>query len=109
MPRQPDDVRSPSVAKVFLGWRTKILRAADAFYARRRKGLYRFIQNRSPSSVAALKSEAAAEKSKDPTFARFLGLFDFRLLQQLSNGFLDRAKYAIRDFRLSLIDGGDFS
>jgi hypothetical protein len=30
----------------------------------------------------ALKSDAAAEKSKDPTFARFLGLFDFRLLQQ---------------------------
>ena len=25
---------------------------------------------------------AAAEKSKDLTFARFLGLFDFRLLQQ---------------------------
>jgi hypothetical protein len=24
------------VAKVFLGWRRKILRAADAFYARRR-------------------------------------------------------------------------
>src|ERR1700693_6196147 len=52
------------VAKVFLGWRTKILRAADAFYARRREGPYRFIQNRSRTSVVALKSEAAAEKSK---------------------------------------------
>ena len=55
----------PHVAKVFLGWRTKILRAADAFYARRREGPYRFIQNRSRTSVAALKSDAAAEKSKD--------------------------------------------
>jgi hypothetical protein len=53
------------VAKVFLGWRTKILRAADAFYARRREGPYRFIQNRSRTSVVALKSNAAAEKSKD--------------------------------------------
>jgi hypothetical protein len=53
------------VAKVFLGWRTKILRAADALYARRREGPYRFIQNRSRASVAALKSDAAAEKSKD--------------------------------------------
>src|ERR1700747_596706 len=53
------------VAKVFLEWRTKILRAADAFYARRREGPYRFIQNRSLASVVALKSDAAAEKSKD--------------------------------------------
>src|SRR5258705_9415544 len=53
------------VAKVFLGWRTKILRAADAFSARRREGPYRFIQNRSRTSVVALKSHAAVEKSKD--------------------------------------------
>jgi len=39
------------VAKVFLGWRTKILRAADAFYVRRREGPYRFIQNRSRTFV----------------------------------------------------------
>jgi hypothetical protein len=43
----------------------KIFRAADAFYARRREGAYRFIQNRSQASVVALKSDAAAEKSKD--------------------------------------------
>ena len=55
----------PHVAKVFLGWRTKILRAADAFCARRREGPYRFIQNRSRTSVVALKSDAATEKSKD--------------------------------------------
>jgi hypothetical protein len=53
------------VAKVFLGWRTKILRAADAFSARRREGPYHFIQNRSLTSIGALKSDAAAEKSKD--------------------------------------------
>jgi hypothetical protein len=52
------------VAKFFLGWRTKILRAADAFYARRREGPYRFTQNRPRSFVGALKSDAAAEKSK---------------------------------------------
>src|SRR6266850_984269 len=53
------------VAKVFSGWRTKILRAADAFYARRREGPYRFIQNRSRTSLVALKSDAAAERSTD--------------------------------------------
>src|SRR5664280_1069532 len=34
------------VEKVFLARLTKILRATDAFYARRREGPYRFIQNR---------------------------------------------------------------
>jgi hypothetical protein len=54
---RPDPaIKSGTVAKVFLGWRTKILRAADAFYARRREGPYRFIQNRSRTSVLALKS-----------------------------------------------------
>ena len=48
------------VAKVFLGCRTKILRAADALYARQREGPYRFIQNRSRTSAVALKSDAAA-------------------------------------------------
>jgi hypothetical protein len=67
------------VAKVILGWRTKILRAADAFYARRREGPYRFIQNRSRTSVVALKSDAAAEKSKDQLSRDFPGrsIFDF--------------------------------
>jgi hypothetical protein len=67
------------VAKVFLGWRTKILRAAEAFYARRREGPYRFIPNRSRVSVAALKSDAAAGKSKDQLSRDFPGrsIFDF--------------------------------
>ena len=60
----------------------KIFRAADAFCARRREGPYRFIQNRSRTSVVAPKSGAAAEKVQGSTFARFLGVFDFRLLQQ---------------------------
>jgi hypothetical protein len=67
------------VAKVFLGWRTKTLRAADAFSARRREGPYRLIQNRSRTSVVALKSDAAAEKSKDQLWRDFRGfsIFDF--------------------------------
>src|SRR5882762_9183738 len=68
-----------SVAKVFLGCRTKILRTADAFYVQRREGPYRFIQNRSRTSVAALKSNAAAERSKDQLRRDFSGcsIFDF--------------------------------
>src|SRR3981189_1342433 len=67
------------VAKGFFGRRTKIFRAADAFYTRRREGLYRFIQNRSRVSVVALKSDAAAEKPKDQLSRDFLGcsIFDF--------------------------------
>src|SRR5258705_13944882 len=67
------------VEKVFLGRRTKILRAAHAFYARRREGPYRFIQNRSRTSVVELKSDAAAEKSKDQFSRDFWGrsIFDF--------------------------------
>ena len=40
----------PIVAKVFLWWRTKLLRAADASYARRREGPYRFTKSRSRTS-----------------------------------------------------------
>jgi hypothetical protein len=39
-----------------------------------------------PKSIAdlwsALKGDTTAERSKDSVFARFLGLFDLRLLQQ---------------------------
>jgi hypothetical protein len=67
------------VAKVFLGWRTKILRAADALYARQREGPYRFLQNPSRTSAVALKSDAAAEKSIDQLSRDFPGhsIFDF--------------------------------
>jgi hypothetical protein len=67
------------VAKVFLGGRTKFFRAADAFYERRREGPYRFIQNQPGISAVALKSNAAAEKSKDQLSRDFPGrsIFDF--------------------------------
>jgi hypothetical protein len=67
------------VAKVFLGGRTKFLRAADAFYERRREGPYRFIQNRPGTSIVALKSDTAAEESKDQLSRDFSGrsIFDF--------------------------------
>src|SRR5258705_12273774 len=65
--------------KVFLGSRTKILRAAGAFWARRREGPYGFIQNRSRIFVVVLKRDAAAEKPKDQLSRDFLGcsIFDF--------------------------------
>jgi hypothetical protein len=78
--REPSSQKSADiVAKVFLGWRTKILRAADALYARQREGPYRFIQNRSRTSAVALKSDAAAEKSKDQLSRDFpdRSIFDF--------------------------------
>jgi len=67
------------VAKVFLGGRTKFFRAADAFYEWRREGPYRFIQNRPGISIVALKSNTAAEKSKDHLSRDFPGrsIFDF--------------------------------
>src|ERR1044072_7818939 len=67
------------VAKVFLGGRTKFLRAADAFYERRREGPYRFGQNRPGISIVALKSDTAAEKRKDQLSRDFSGcsIFDF--------------------------------
>src|ERR1700730_18207888 len=70
--------------KSLFGWRTKILRAADAFYARRREGPISF----HPKSITDLRSSVEKRRSsrevQRSTFARFLGLFDFRLLQQLS-------------------------
>jgi hypothetical protein len=68
-----------TVAKVFLVGRTKIPRGPDAFYAPRCEGPYRFIQNRSPTIGAALKSDAEAERSKDQLSREFSGcpIFDF--------------------------------
>ena len=60
------------VAKVFLGCRRKILRAAGAFCPRRREGPYRSIQNQSWTSVAPLKTEAGAEKSKVRLLQQYL-------------------------------------
>ena len=65
--------------KSFWGDERKFLETADAFYARRREGPYRFVQNRPRTFVAALKSDAAAEKSKDQLSRDFWGrsIFDF--------------------------------
>jgi hypothetical protein len=65
--------------KSFWAGERKFLEAADAFYAQRCEGPYRFIQNRSRILVATLKSDAAAEKSKDQLSRDFWGcpIFDF--------------------------------
>src|SRR5882757_2096325 len=70
---------TPCCKSLFGGGRTKYFRAADAFYERRREGPYRFIQNRPRISVVALKSNTAAEKSKDQLSRDFPGrsIFDF--------------------------------
>src|SRR6185436_7253299 len=69
----------PHVAKVSLGGQPKFFSAADAFCERRRERPHRFIQNRPGTSVAALKSDTAAEKSKDQLSRDFPGrsIFDF--------------------------------
>jgi len=69
----------PHVAKVFLGCRTKVLRATGAFCAGQCEGPYRLIQNPSWTSVVALKSDTAAEKPKDQLSRDFPGrsVFDF--------------------------------
>ena len=54
----PCPLSADTVAKVILGCRMKILRAADALT----RG---YIQNRSRTSVVALKNDPAAEKFKD--------------------------------------------
>jgi hypothetical protein len=91
------------VAKVFLGWRTKILRAADAFYARRREGPHRFIQNRSRTPVVALKSNAAAEELKDQLSRDFWGssIFDFcnNICQQRTRSSKSRENRNIKNER----------
>jgi hypothetical protein len=71
--------RGDIVAKVFLGGQTKFFRAADAFCERRRERPHRFIQNRPGTSVVALKSDTAAEKSRDQLSRDFPGrsIFDF--------------------------------
>jgi hypothetical protein len=71
--------RSDSVAKVFLGWRPKFFRTADAFRARRYKGPHRFTQKRPRSFVWALRSIAVAEPAKNQLLRDFRrrSIFDF--------------------------------
>ncbi len=67
------------VAKVFLGSRTKILRAADTLCERRHEGPYRFLQNRSRTFLVALKNDATARKAKNQLWRDFprRSIFDF--------------------------------
>jgi hypothetical protein len=79
VPRQADDVRSQGdiVAKVFSGWRKKVLRAADAFYARRRAGN----PFHAKTIMVASKNYAGAKKSKEQLLRIFAAL-NFELFQQ---------------------------
>src|SRR6185312_1855153 len=69
----------PHVAKVYLGWRPKFFRAADAFRTRRYEGPHRFTQKRPRSSVWALRSIAAMEPAKNELLRDFQrrSIFDF--------------------------------
>jgi hypothetical protein len=68
--------------KYFWGVERKFLEPLMRFTRGDVRGPYRFIQNRSPTSVVASKGYASAEKSKDQFSRRLLGLLDFRLSQQ---------------------------
>ena len=59
------------VAKVFLGWRTKNLRAADAPNARRCEGPFGLIQKRSRTFAVPLKDDAAEEMFKNRLWREF--------------------------------------
>src|SRR5258705_13042961 len=75
------DVRSwgDSVEKVFLGWRPKFFRAADAFRTWRYEGPHRFPQKRPRSLVWALRSIAVVELAKNQLLRDFRhrSVFDF--------------------------------
>jgi hypothetical protein len=68
--------------KSFWGGERKFLEPLMRFTRGEVREPYRFIQNRSRTSVTALEGDAAGEKSKRSALARFFRLFDFRLLQQ---------------------------
>src|SRR5258708_38979648 len=79
--RPTDDVRSrdDTVAKVFSGQQTKIIKTADAFRRRRREGPHRFAQKRPGTFVSGLASIAAVETSKHRLLRDFQrrSIFDF--------------------------------
>src|SRR5258707_2050810 len=79
--RPTDDVRSrdDTVAKVFSGQRTKIIKTADAFRRRRREGPHRLRQKRPRTFVSGLASIAAVETSKHQLSRDFQrrSIFDF--------------------------------
>jgi hypothetical protein len=68
-----------TVEKVFLGWRTKFSKAADAFRAQRCEGPRRFSEKRPRTFVLALRSIPAADLSKNHHLRDFwsFSIFDF--------------------------------
>jgi len=68
-----------AVEKVFFGWRTKILKTADAFRARRPEDPHRFIRKRPPAFVLAPEylAAAAVPKKRLSRDFRCLSIFDF--------------------------------
>jgi hypothetical protein len=68
-----------TVAKVFSGQQTKIIKTADAFRRRRREGPHRFAQKRPGTFVSGLASIAAVETSKHRLLRDFQrrSIFDF--------------------------------
>ena len=74
------------VAKVFLACRTKILRATAAFYARRCERGPPFRAKLTTDLRSGAEKRRSSREVQRSTFARFLGLFDFRLLQQNPSG-----------------------
>jgi hypothetical protein len=78
-PEGDDRFWADSIEKLFLGSRTKIFKAADAFRARRCEGSHRFTQKRPRSFVLALRSIAVAELAKNQPLRDFRrrSIFDF--------------------------------
>jgi hypothetical protein len=75
----------------------------------RREGPYRFIQNRSWASAAALKSDAAAEKPKDQLWRDFSGcsIFDFcnKIGQERKSSKFAPDAFSLADWRKTVIVG----
>jgi len=76
--------RADIVAKVF-GVADLNFRAADAFYAWRREGPYRFIQNRSGDSRSGVESSTQQPRSPKINFREIFGGRSIRLLHISAN------------------------
>src|SRR5262245_49250216 len=61
------------VVKVFLGWRTKIPRAADAFDARRCEGPYCFLRKSITDHRSSAERRRGSREAQRSAFARFFG------------------------------------
>jgi hypothetical protein len=77
---------------LFLGWRMKIPRAADASYAWRREGPYRFIQNRSRPQWPCKATQQ--QRSPKINFRKIFRVVRFSAFATISamNGLMHRSK-----------------